>query len=135
MVSSVDLEVEELAAALPIPADEARRRGELLPGGPVPARLSTWALVSAGDETTHLASHVHDVLGRAEPLKTGLQALRDRDCLIMLQIEWQALGETDDLGYLLRAEQVAFLAEIGAMVKVDPPIRNLERHGRLPWRR
>jgi hypothetical protein len=118
-----------------MPADETRRRGELLPGGLVPARLNVWALVSAGDESTDLASHVHDVLARAEPLKTELRALRDRDCLIMLQIEWQARGETDDLGYLLRAEQVAFLAEIGAMVKVDPPTGNLERQSWFPWRR
>jgi hypothetical protein len=126
VVSSVDLEVEEISSALPMPADETQRRGELLPSGPVPARLNMWALVAGGDETTHIASHIHDVLGRAEPLKTELQTLRDRDCLIMLNIEWQEQGEPEDLGYLLHAEQIAFLAEIGAMIKVDPPVRSLE---------
>ncbi|GAA0811601.1 DUF4279 domain-containing protein [Spirilliplanes yamanashiensis] len=114
----------QITAVLGVQPDYCHATGDIPRGlrHPRPARDAVWAIEEVGDAGRPLSAVVEAAVRRAVPLRSSLRelAVQDPDVGITLDVV-HTIGPDDEggLGFGLLPDQVAFLADVGALLDVD----------------
>jgi hypothetical protein len=122
IVSSCKITVREMSDLLGVTPDKAREIGEVRPDArfPIPAKENSWVLFERGDSSADMSDLIDSLSRRVMPLRAGLVALRNRGCAIKLDlVQWITPADPVGPGFVLGAEVVDLIAEVGGFIDVD----------------
>ena len=122
VIVSQEVTVAEMSEVLGVAPDQALEAGTVRSGSilRIPARENSWEIFEQGDSSADMSDIIANVAQRAIPLRPGLVELRNRGCVIKLDLV-QYLSPTDPVGpgFVLDTPMIELLSALDGFVDVD----------------
>jgi hypothetical protein len=114
------LSVATMTAIAGITPDSSRCKGGLGAIVPVPAKEHSWEIGETGGRDVPLEAVIDRLFKRVLRTRESFIALRAAECSFKVElVQWMSASDPHGPGFVLDAEVLQFLAELGAFVDVD----------------